>query len=78
MIFDRYLSLPAFLISLSIGLLYVYFAPIETHKVTVYPTPDNENTFEYKDKAENCFGFSQIEVACPTDKSTIKKIPYQG
>jgi hypothetical protein len=43
----------------------------------VYPTPDNVNTLEYIDKANNCFRFEAKEVNCPSDKSSIKDIPIQ-
>lgn len=78
MIFDKYISLPVFLISLAIGFLFVYLTPASTTKVVVYPTPDNKDKFQYSDKAENCFEFRQTEVACPADRSLIKQIPFQN
>ena len=75
--FHKYIKFPAFLVSLALGLLYVYLSNPESDEVVVYPTPDNVQSVEYKDKASNCFMFSAEEVACPTNKSKIKSIPAQ-
>lgn len=78
MIFDRFVSLPIFLVSLSIGLLFIYLTPAKSSEVVVYPTPDNKDEFLFEDSASNCFKFNQYEVECPKDKSTIKTIPFQN
>jgi len=78
MLFGKFISLPVFLGSLAIGLLFVYLSPPQRSKVYVYPTPDNKGIFQYHDKADNCFTFKQTEVTCPTDKSMIKQIPFQA
>jgi len=77
MIFDRFISLPIFLASLAIGLLYVYLSPAGRTEVVVYPTPDNRDEFVFEDSVSNCFDFEQYEVACPSDRSKIKSIPFQ-
>jgi len=54
MFFDL-ISVPAFLISLVLGLFIVYmFNPTPT-VIYVYPTPDNINKIQYKDYANNCY-----------------------
>jgi hypothetical protein len=75
--FDRFISLPVFLISLAIGLLYIYLTGPEWNKVYVYPTPDTQGKFRYSDRAGNCFEFEEYNVECPMDKSKIKEIPFQ-
>ena len=46
--------------------------------IKVYPSPENAQILQYKDKADHCFSIEEKEVACPADKSKIKKIPIQG
>jgi hypothetical protein len=75
--FLKFLSLKVFLISLAIGLLFVYLSNPEPTVIYVYPTPDNVNQITYKDKASNCFKFNAMEVTCPKNKSEIKTIPLQ-
>ena len=77
MLFDKYISLPVFLMAFAIGSIFVFLTPPESSKVVVYPTPDNKDTFLYGDKAENCFEFRQTEVACPSDRGLLKHIPFQ-
>ena len=75
--FLKYFSFKIFMISLAVGLLYVYLSSPDPTIIYVYPTPDNVEHIEYKDKADNCFKFEANEIACPTDKSKIKTIPIQ-
>tara|TARA_B100000768_G_scaffold176278_1_gene188787 strand:- start:542 stop:703 length:162 start_codon:yes stop_codon:yes gene_type:complete len=44
--------------------------------ISVFPTPSNIGSVEYKDKAGNCFEYTMEKVKCP-DKSKIKNIPIQ-
>lgn len=78
MIFDKYVSLPVFLVALIVGFAFTYMTPSPMRKIVVYPTPDNKDEFLYQDSVNNCFSFVQEEVQCPADKSMIKQIPYQG
>ena len=75
--FFKFISLKVFLISLAIGLLFVYLSNPEPTIIYVYPTPDNVDKITYKDKASNCFKFSATEVTGPKNKSMIKTIPLQ-
>ena len=76
--FLKYISFKVFLVSLSIGLLFAYLSTPTPTIIHVYPTPDNADTLEYIDKANNCFKFESTEVECPSDKSLIKDIPIQN
>ena len=73
----KYINFPLFLLSLAIGILFVYLFQPELNIIYVYPTPDNENKILYKDKTDNCFKFNAEEVECPRDKTKIKNIPIQ-
>jgi hypothetical protein len=75
--FSRFISLPVFLISLAIGLLFVYLSSPAPTAIFVYPTPDNAGQIHYKDKAGTCFKFDSHEVMCPKDGSA-KTIPAQN
>jgi hypothetical protein len=75
--FFQYISLRIFLISLAVGLLFVYLSQPSPTVVLVYPTPENAGTIAYKDKASNCFTFEATEVTCPTDAGSLKTIPMQ-
>ena len=70
------ISLPVFIISLSIGLLFVYLSTPPPTVIYVYPTPENINKVEYKDKADNCYQFKSTEVSCMNTED-IKTIPIQ-
>lgn len=76
--FNKLFSLPIFLISLSIGLLFVYLSEPTPTVIYVYPTPDNVDNIEYKDRVGNCYTFEANEVQCPTDLNLIKSIPVQA
>lgn len=75
--FFKYISLKVFFVSLALGLLFVYLSTPSPTVIYVYPTPDNVDRVEYKDKASNCFRFKASEVKCPSDANLIKKIPVQ-
>jgi hypothetical protein len=77
MILD-YISLPIFIISLAIGLFFVYIIGPETKTIYVYPSPENVESVLFKDKADNCFKYEPEEVKCPADKSKISSIPVQS
>lgn len=75
-LFDH-ISLPIFIISLSVGLFYVYISVPNPKIIYVYPTPDNLRNFQFKDHADNCFSFKAKEVRCDKVKGQLKKIPVQ-
>ena len=73
----KYISIPVFLISLAIGLFFVYVWGPEKKTVYMYPTPDNIKTVQYKDGTDNCFVYTSKEVDCPSDASKIAETPIQ-
>ena len=73
----NHISLPVFIISLSIGLFYVYISVPNPKIIYVYPTPDNLRNVQFKDRADNCFSFKAKEVPCDKAKGAVKKIPVQ-
>ena len=75
---NKFIDFRIFFISLAIGLFLVYLHQPTPTIVFVYPTPENVNNLELKDKANNCFRFKSVEVTCPSDKSQIHDIPVQS
>jgi hypothetical protein len=73
----NYISLPIFVISFAIGILFAYLLGPEIKTVYIYPTPENVDKVLFKDKAENCFYFEPESVECPKDQNLISKIPIQ-
>jgi hypothetical protein len=63
-----------FLVSAFFGWILICLMPIEYKTVIVYPSPDNLNKIQYKDKGDNCFEFSSSSVQCT---SKAKKIEVQ-
>jgi len=74
----NYISLPIFLISFAIGLLFIYLMGPEMKTIYIYPSPENVDKVLFKDKAENCFYFEEENVECPKDEKLISKIPIQA
>lgn len=74
----NYISLPIFLISFAIGLLFIYIMGPEMKTIYIYPSPENVDKVLFKDKAENCFYFEEENVECPKDEKLISKIPIQA
>jgi hypothetical protein len=72
------INFPVFLISMAIGLAFVYLSAPAHNAVYVYPTPDNTDKVQYKDKADVCFRFDPIITQCPDNVSLIKNIPVQN
>lgn len=65
------LNIKYFIISLSIGLLYVYLLEENKQIIYIYPTPDNIDTYHYKDKSDNCFSYDLEEVECIGNYKTL-------
>ncbi len=68
---SEYFSFPYFIVSLAIGLLFVYLSVPSPTVIYVYPTPSNINDVEYKDKAGSCFKFDAVQVNCTKNAKTI-------
>ena len=73
----NYISIPIFLVSFIIGLLFIYILGPEMKTIYIYPSPENVDKVLFKDKAENCFYFEEESIECPNDENLISKIPMQ-
>ena len=75
---SQYIDVRVFIVSLAIGILAVYtMNDSDKRKITVYPTPDNIDQLQYKDKANTCFQFKQTQVNCPKNPNDISKVMAQ-
>lgn len=73
----KYINLKVFLVAFLFGLFIVHVLMPDTKTVYVYPTPENADIIQYRDKAENCFAVKQKEVECPAEQGRIFGIPMQ-
>ena len=73
----KYISIPVFLLSLVVGLFFIYILGPEIKTVFVYPPPENIDKILFKDKGENCYSFTKTEIDCPADESMISNFPIQ-
>jgi len=73
----KYINLPIFIISLAVGLFFVYVYQADKRVIYVYPKPDNVDYIQYKDATGTCFNVKQSQVKCPAEKD-IFKIPAQN
>lgn len=74
----KFISIPVFIISFALGILLVYVLGPEQNIVYIYPTPENIDKVQWKDKAENCYTWNQQEVTCPDNVEDIQSIPIQN
>ena len=74
----KYINIPVFLISFTIGLLYIYVSEEYKKTIIMYPTPDNIKDNQYKDKSDHCFTYNLKEVKCPLDDNLLHNIKIQN
>ena len=74
----RYVNMPVFIVSLVVGLVVVYVTLPDEKVVYVYPTPENIDVLQYKDKTDTCFSFKQEKVSCPKNETEITTISAQA
>jgi|DEB0MinimDraft_6_1074348.scaffolds.fasta_scaffold365382_1 hypothetical protein len=68
-----------FLISLAVGMFFVYISTPPPEVIIEYPTPENAGKVIYKeDNNLGCYTYMAKKVSCPIDDDDISKIPYQG
>jgi len=75
---SKYINIPVFIISFAIGVLFVYMYADTNRTIIVYPTHENYNLLQYRDKVGNCYSIEETEVKCPSDPSLLTKIPAQS
>lgn len=73
----KYLNLKLFIISLAIGLLYVYLSEEYKKVIFIHPTPDNIDQYQYQDGSDQCFTYDLEKTQCPMDEKKYKEIKIQ-
>ena len=73
----KFINVPIFIISLAFGLFAVYITTEDKRKIYVYPTPENIDLIQYRDKTGSCFKMEQSKVSCPKNETEISKVPAQ-
>lgn len=74
----KYINGKIFLISLFIGLFLNYITLTPPKVIVIYPTQDNFNKIQLKDKTDTCFNIKSEEVLCSNHSNDIQKVPYQN
>lgn len=74
----KYINMYVFLTSLALGLFLVYIFDAEDKQIVIYPTEENIELIQYRDKVGNCFSAKQQRVVCPANRSDISQIPMQS
>jgi len=73
----KYINIPLFVSGFCIGIICVYLLRSGSRVIYVYPTPENVDVIQYKDKAGVCFRPTEKSVTCPNDKTKIKQVEPQ-
>ena len=74
---NKFFNPVVFILSLCIGIFFVYIITPPPKVIVKYPTPENSGRIIYKDEAHNCFKIISNEVNCPKNKHQIKTIPVE-
>lgn len=74
---SKFVNIYVFLISFAIGMFVVYTTVSDQRKIYIYPTPENVDLIQYRDKTNSCFEFKQNQVVCPKNANQIATIPAQ-
>ena len=75
---SKFINIPAFIVSFAVGVLFVYLYTDTNRMIIVYPTHENYNLLQYRDKVGNCYGLEETEIKCPSDPNLIYNIPAQS
>lgn len=58
-----------FIVSLAVGLFFVYMVEPNMKTIYVFPTPENIHKIQYVDHSSTCFDFDKQEVPCSTNEN---------
>jgi len=74
----KYISIPVFLSSFIVGLVFIYFLGPDSKIIHKYPSPSNYKDILYKDKVDQCYQFKPNEMECPINPLIVKTVPIQN
>lgn len=78
MSFFKFINFYVFLVSLAVGIFFVYIFESDQRTIYVYPTPENVDSIQYKDATGTCFAIKQTKTACPANENEISKVKAQS
>ena len=64
----KFLDIRYFIVSLCVGLLYIYVSNEYQKVIILYPNPTNLDKYTYIDKANNCFNYDLEASDCPSNQ----------
>lgn len=73
----QFINIKVFLISLSLGFLFVYLMGAHKKIVHIYPSPENWEKVVIQDKSQSCYKYVQNNVDCPSEDK-ITQFPIQN
>ena len=62
----KLINIPAFIISLALGLFFAYVTMPKLTTIYVYPNPLTKDKVLYKDATDTCFKFDEVSVGYST------------
>ena len=74
----KFINIPALIISFLVGLAVMHLFMPDDRKIIVYPTHENAEILQYRDKANNCFSIREESVICPKNPGEISQIPVKA
>lgn len=74
----KYIDFRIFFVSLAIGIFYIYISEEYKQTIIIYPTPDNKEQLQFKDKTDNCFEYDMKDIVCPSDEKLYHTIKVQS
>jgi len=75
---SKYISIPVFLSSFVVGIIFIVILGPDIKTIYKYPSPSNYKNILYKDKVEQCYQFNLTEGQCPINPLAIKTVPIQA
>jgi len=73
----KYISIPIFLSSFIVGLVFIFFLGPDSKTIYKYPSPTNYKDILYKDKVDQCYQFTPKKINCPINPLAVKTVPIQ-
>ena len=74
----KFINVPVLIVSFAFGMFAVYITTDDMRKIYVYPSPENVDLMQYRDKTGACFSYTQTKVSCPKDAKDISTVPAQN
>ncbi|MBI96889.1 hypothetical protein CL656_07080 [bacterium] len=72
---SKMIDLKYFILSLCLGLLYLYLMDESKEVVIIHPTPYTVKDYLFKDFLNNCYELNMKEVSCYENEYKVEKLP---